>query len=46
MPGFAVIAVDHPPRAEPFVAQGIYESIRVVEWAPAFNTLATVDWPK
>ena len=33
-------------RAEPFVAQGVYESIRVVEWAPAFNTLATVDWPK
>ncbi len=33
-------------RAEPFVAAGVYETLRVIEWAPAFNSLGAVDWPK
>ena len=30
---------------EPFHAAGVYESVRVAIWSPAFNVLTTCDWP-
>ena len=32
-------------RKEPFYAAGVYQDLRVVLWAPAFNVLARADWP-
>lgn len=31
--------------AEPFFREGVYESVRIVLWAPAFNTLEQCGWP-
>ena len=30
---------------EPFHAAGVYESVRVALWSPAFNVLVKRDWP-
>jgi uncharacterized protein len=33
-------------EAEPFYQNGIYQSMRVVEWTPAYNMFELRDWPK
>lgn len=33
-------------KADPFYQNGVYRSMRVVEWTPAFNTFELRDWPK
>lgn len=29
---------------EPFVKEGVYESIKIVQWTPALNRLPAADW--
>jgi len=31
--------------SEPFHAAGVYASVRIVLWSPAFNVLTPCDWP-
>ncbi|MCR5859685.1 YciI family protein [Mesorhizobium sp. J428] len=32
-------------RKEPFYVNGVYATMRVVEWSPAYNLLEKCDWP-
>lgn len=32
-------------RAEPFFAAGVYQSVRIVKWTPAFNRIESRSWP-
>jgi uncharacterized protein YciI len=32
-------------RSEPFFAAGVYETVRVVEWTPAYNLFERREWP-
>jgi uncharacterized protein YciI len=32
-------------RSEPFFVNGVYETMRVVEWTPAYNLVERRDWP-
>lgn len=32
-------------RNEPFFVNGVYETMRVVEWSPAYNLIERRDWP-
>ena len=31
---------------EPFFIAGVYESLRIALWSPAYNDLASCDWPR